>query len=513
MFTYKTVEKTAIKFAQELRRKVYITPKSYLDSISMYKKQLELKRAELNDTVQRLSNGLQKLSATSLQVANLKKMLTEMEPELKAQKQNASTKAVAIGNESKIASEKEKLVEEEEKVVSVQAAEIKEVKDEVEKQLNEARPAMENAQAALLVLNDNDIFEVKGMNNPPKAVVTTLEAVLIYLKAPKLDWATARQYMGDKSFKEKLKEYDVDNIQEKLLVKVRKIIHKPEFDPIEIGKKAKAAECLAKWAIALETYAVIRREIIPIEKKLAKMNEEFALAQGILDKKSAELKKVKDYVRQLQIDYDDTLKKIDDLNENIEINKHKLIRAERLIDLTSDEAENWKNTVHDLKENMIKLIGDIFLATASISYIGPFTGIYRDKILTPWTKKLAEYKLPFSENYRLRTALGNPVEIRDWTINGLPSDSVSVDNGIMTVKSDRWSLMIDPQTQANQWIRKSYPDNLKVVKLSESHTYPKIIDSALQLGHIVLVEDVLEEIDPALDNILQKAIFTNNGLP
>ena len=73
--------------------------------------------------------------------------------------------------------------------------------------------------------------------------------------------------------------------------------------------------------------------------------------------------------------------------------------------------------------------------------------------------------------------------------------------------------MIDPQTQANQWIKKTYKEELKVVKLSQTDTYPKIVDTALRLGQIVLVEDVQEEIDPALDNILQKAIFDNNGLP
>lgn len=73
--------------------------------------------------------------------------------------------------------------------------------------------------------------------------------------------------------------------------------------------------------------------------------------------------------------------------------------------------------------------------------------------------------------------------------------------------------MIDPQTQANKWIRRTYEEELKIVKLSQSQTYPKVVDSALRLGQIVLIEDVLEEIDPALDNILQKAIFDVNGLP
>ena len=51
MFTYKTVENIAAEFDQELRRKVYITPKSYLDSISNYKTFLDEKRTELNEKI------------------------------------------------------------------------------------------------------------------------------------------------------------------------------------------------------------------------------------------------------------------------------------------------------------------------------------------------------------------------------------------------------------------------------------------------------------------------------
>jgi dynein heavy chain len=41
MYSHTSVEKTAEKFYDELRRKVYITPKSYLDSIKAYRKSLE----------------------------------------------------------------------------------------------------------------------------------------------------------------------------------------------------------------------------------------------------------------------------------------------------------------------------------------------------------------------------------------------------------------------------------------------------------------------------------------
>ena len=35
-----------------------------------------------------------------------------------------------------------------------------------------------------------------------------------------------------------------------------------------------------------------------------------------------------------------------------------------------------------------------------------------------------------AEHYSLLSVLGDPVMVRDWNINGLPTDSVSIDSGI-----------------------------------------------------------------------------------
>ena len=67
-----------------------------------------------------------------------------------------------------------------------------------------------------------------------------------------------------------------------------------------------------------------------------------------------------------------------------------------------------------------------------------------------------------SQNCTLVGTLGDPVKIRKWQIHGLPRDTLSVDNGVIVEYSKRWPLFIDPQGQANKWI-KNLVRNLKVV--------------------------------------------------
>jgi hypothetical protein len=51
------------------------------------------------------------------------------------------------------------------------------------------------------------------------------------------------------------------------------------------------------------------------------------------------------------------------------------------------------------------------------------------------------------------------VQIRAWLIAGLPNDSFSIENGIVVASARRWPLMIDPQGQANKWIKALEADN------------------------------------------------------
>lgn len=77
-----SVEDTSEDFYAQLRRRVYTTPKSYLDLISLYLKVLEIKRAEFQRNKQRLSTGLRKLKDTNSNIAELSKTLAEMKPKL-----------------------------------------------------------------------------------------------------------------------------------------------------------------------------------------------------------------------------------------------------------------------------------------------------------------------------------------------------------------------------------------------------------------------------------------------
>ena len=114
--------------------------------------------------------------------------------------------------------------------------------------------------------------------------------------------------------------------------------------------------------------------------------------------------------------------------------------------------------------------------------------------------------------FSLSSTLGDAVKIRAWQIAGLPVDSFSVDNGIIATNARRWPLCIDPQSQANKWIKNMERDNrLSVIKLQDPN-YARSLENAIQFGTPVLMENINEELDPILDNVLLKATFKQQGV-
>lgn len=131
----------------------------------------------------------------------------------------------------------------------------------------------------------------------------------------------------------------------------------------------------------------------------------------------------------------------------------KLGRAEKLIGGLGGEKVRWNSVGDELGKVYINLTGDVLLASGYIAYLGPVTLSYREHLLKKWGATCNERNIPSSPTFKLATVLGSPVTIRDWVIDGLPNDSFSIDNGIIIHNSRRWPLLIDPQGQANKWIK------------------------------------------------------------
>ncbi|KAJ1570091.1 Dynein heavy chain 1, axonemal [Nowakowskiella sp. JEL0078] len=216
-------------------------------------------------------------------------------------------------------------------------------------------------------------------------------------------------------------------------------------------------------------------------------------------------------IKEMEKRYTESVAKKEELSRKVEECNLKLGRAGKLISGLGGEKQRWALTVDHLDIKINNIIGDILLASGAIAYLGPFTAEYRQSLLKDWTGHLLRLKIPHSENTTLFESLGDVVKLREWELHGLPKDSLSRDNAIIVQNSRRWPLLIDPQGQANKWIRNMEKETgLDIIKLTD-RDFLRTLENAIRFGKPVMLENVAEKLDPALEPILLRQTFKQGG--
>jgi dynein heavy chain len=501
-----SVQDTAFNFQQALNRKVYITPKSYLDMIGLYFKLLEEKTNELGKNKSKYKRGVETIEKTNIEVNKMQEDLTKLKPILEQKKIEADELSKVVEADTIEANKVKEEAESEEKVVSEQAAEVMKVQQDAQADLDEALPILESALKALDQINPRDIAEIRTFAAPAVLIKYTLEAVSILLQE-KTDWDSIKKTLQS-GIIERLRTYPKDSIPKPVLIKLRKkIAENPDFTPEKVGAVSVASKSLCLWVHAMDKYSKVSEEVQPKRDRLEQMNKILADAMGKLKLTQARLKKEMDKVAALEEKRQKVLDERDRLTNEARTTGIRLERAAVLTESLKAEHVRWQENVVKLTTQMRNVVGDTFLSSACISYYGPFTGVYRNQLVQNWMVKASELKIPVSDNFDLQEVMGDPMTIRDWNIKGLPADTVSVNNGILVTRCERWPLMIDPQEQANKWIKKlEEKAGIKVNKQTD-RDFTRSVENSIRNGNSLLIEDVGEVLDPTLEPILQKNLI------
>ncbi|CAM9445138.1 unnamed protein product [Ectocarpus fasciculatus] len=521
------VRSLSAEFLSKLKRINYVTPTSYLELIVAFKTNLDLKRVETQQSRKRYEVGLDKLAFAAEQVNKMQGELADLQPELL---QSAKETEVLMGQIEKAMPGVEATratVSAEAAVAQREADIVQAQKDEVEADLAEAIPILEEAIEALNTIKPNDINEIKALSKPPDRIRLVCKAVCIMLdvKPARIPdpadpskrimdyWGPSQKMLADSNFLNSLMSYDKDNIPPKIVSEIqRDFISNEEFDPVKVAKASKAAEGLCRWVGAMITYDRVAKIVAPKKAALLEAERALAATMAALNAKKAALQKVEDELQALQDNLNAAKQKKLDLENQASNCDAKIGRANQLLDGLGGERERWGVFADQLGDKFVKLTGDVLISSGLLAYLGPFTAVYRQKQMSSWAQLLKENNIPCSDNPTLSSTLGDPVRIRQWNIDGLPTDSFSIDNGIIVFNARRWPLMIDPQAQANRWIRNmEKANNLQVIKLTDLN-YLRTLENSIQFGSPVLLENVGEELDPSLEPLLQKQLFKQGGV-
>ncbi|CAK8694647.1 unnamed protein product [Clavelina lepadiformis] len=492
------------------RRYNYTTPKSFLEQIKLYETLLAKKNAELQASVERLENGLQKLRSTAAQVDDLKAKLAAQEIELKQKNEDADKLIQVVGVETEKVSKEKAIADIEEEKVTAIEIEVTKKKEDCTADLAKAEPALLAAQDALNTLNKNNLTELKSFGSPPGPVVNVVSAVMVLMapqgKIPKdKSWKACKIMMAKvDQFLDALITYDKENIHENCLKAIRPFLENPEFDAEFIQGKSFAAAGLCAWTVNIVRFYEIFCDVEPKRQALAKATADLQAAQDKLAIIKNKIAVLNANLAELTAQFEEATAAKLKCQQEAEATQMTISLANRLVGGLTSENVRWAQAVQDFREQEKKLTGNTLVVTAFVSYVGYFTKPYRlrlmDELWLPFLKSL-KTPIPTTDDMDFVTMLTDEADIAGWNNEGLPSDRMSTENATILTNCQRWPLMVDPQLQGIKWIKKKYGSDLKVIRIGQ-RGYLDTIENALAVGDAVLIENIEESVDPVLGPLL-----------
>ena len=534
-FVHQRVTTACDEYFERYRRQVYVTPKSYLTFIEEYIKAYKDKYQVYNELRGNLKVGLDKLLEAGEDVGKMMEELKVKEKDLEEAQRVSKALLVEI-QASTAKAEKKKaecaLVAESAGIESAKAGLIK---TEVETDLLAAKPALDAAEAALSGISKGDIQSVAALGKPPEIIMRIIDTCLIlFLKplqpvtpcdeAKGIDWCVTSSFLKpgegqailkgkDGDFLEMLMKFPKEQINDETVELLQTYLDYEDFTVENAAKASGSMAGLCAWCAGMSTYQQVAKFVGPKMEALKVANKALKIATDSLNAANTELAATQAELDKMQEEFDGAMAEKQRLQDDADSTQRRADAANALLGGLAGEKSRWTVQLGDFAETIKKLVGDVALACAFISYCGPYNQEFRGTLVNKYFyDDCVTRGIPVTKDMDIVPFLTTEAEMGEWSLEGLPGDGLSIQNGILVTRSSRWPLLIDPQGQAHKWINSRESANgLKVTQLAEKMFRPTL-EECMSYGKPLLIENVEEELDPVLDPVLLKQIVQGRTL-
>jgi hypothetical protein len=412
-------------------------------------------------------------------------------------------------------------VEQEKKKKQSLNEQIESFNNDVQQQLSKIAPTLEQAKDDVKNINPKDIFSLKTLGVPPENIENVIKNVCLTLGIKYESWRkTGLKVLNDTNtfislLIGKIKSIEEDGssvIPEQTMKLLKKALGSKCFSADYLSKNS-FARPLGLWVRAVYEFVELKKTVEPLEKQSEKIKKELQISKQEFENILKQLKVCKEKMIKLQEDYSLMENQKKELETDIESTELKLERAEKLTTLLIDENLRWKGSIQEYDQQMKYLLSDAIMSASIISYAGPFDGQNRAKLLKKFKKLITDFEgIVFSTKYSFLNVMGDPLDLKEWSRFGLPSDEESQTSALISQNSLKWPFMIDPQKQASTWLKNmlKYDDDLVVLSNNMEETKKlHIMKLALSNGKVVLFENVPEVLESSFESVFSRQFFEN----
>ena len=512
VYVHTSVQKAGAHLAATSHgRTLYVTPRHYLDFLAHYHALFNGKRAALEEQQRHLNTGLRKLKETAEEVAVLQDALREKEKVLRENEKKANDKLEQMMVDKREAESKRDVSVEIAKEIEAQAADMAARQATVESELAGAKPALDEAEAAVRNIKKTDLDQVSRYPNPPQPVKLALEAVVMMLGESTRDWEEIRKILRRSDFIKSVINFDASTLSKRVRDDINgKYVPDPNFAYDVVYNASKACGPLVQWVGSTLNFSRIKNSVAPLEAEMAALRDKTAVMVRRQEELSVMQRELASRIDLYKAEYSALIGEVEHIKAEMGGVQVKVNRSMSLLANLSSERQRWQADSDSFQTQLSTVVGDTLLSAAFIAYSGYFNQTYRAMLLETWQDELHTSKVATKLDLSLLAYLSTGSERLAWQASGLPIDDLCTENAIMLTHFNRYPLLIDPSGQATAFVMRHYADR-KIIRTSFlDDAFLKHLESALRFGNALLVEDV-ESIDPILNSVLNREISKTGG--
>ena len=492
--------------------RTFLSPRDYLTLIQNFVSSLNSRREQVEDEQLHVNAGLEKLRQTQENVTELKQSLGGKTRALREKESLANEKLQQMVADQNVAEKRKVEAEKMSAEVKAQQIQIDTRKDEAQRDLDEAEPALRSAQESVRGIKKRDLDEVRNLARPPINVKLTLECVAIMLGENKVDWADVRKLLSKSDFIPSILNFDADKLTAKQIKLVREkyLDGNEDLSTEKVTRSSKACGPLYMWAESQIRYSTVYNRIQPLREEVEQLETEAKVVKDKLETVEAEVKSLEASIAQYKSDYALLIRDVEALKAEMETVTTKVERAESLLKSLDHESERWQKSSEGFQTLLRSLVGDGLLMAAFLTYSGFFDFKNRSIMMERWKNTLDVLGIEYREDLGLVESLSKASDRLHWQAEGLPGDQLSLENGVILDRAQRFPLVIDPSGDAISFLMKKYHDD-KIQKTSFlDKAFMKTLAGAVRFGTALLVENV-EHLDPILNPLLNRELQRTGG--
>ncbi|CAF4638011.1 unnamed protein product [Rotaria sp. Silwood1] len=480
--------------------KKYLTPKRYLTLLETYQEVYLTKHHAISKRQQHLKSGVSKLSDARKVVDDLKRNAEVKQKELAVKQHEADealkqiTKSMADAGTQKVEMEHLAVKVNEETVF------IERQKREIDAELAETQPLVDQAKQAVGSLRSETLVEIRSLRAPPDVIKDILEGVLKLMGVLDTSWTSMKAFLGKRGVKEEIMNFDPRNVTVENRESVEQLLRKKadSFSQENASKASQVAGPLAAWVVANVKYSKVLERIRPLEEKQNKLKKSLENSTRKMEELSHELKQVDDKVEKYRTTFEKTTNEAQRLKVDLEKAKETIEAAQNLVGKLEGEFYRWSAQVNDLNEQL-KILPKLSLLSASfITYLASQSEDKRLNYMNKWKQILN-----VDEKFDIRKFLSTESEQLVWKSQGLPSDELSMENAMVILRSQLCPFLVDPSSRATDWLKTHLKDKKVEVVNQQDNNFTTQLELAVRFGKTLIVQEV-DGVEPVLYPILRR---------